>query len=117
MLLFTCCNNLIYIHMYIVFSTILLTHLIHFLYIGCGKTHYIRKQLNSGFHDDRTTISINETFTSHQCIRKLKQIPVDKFNAAIYLNISLILMKVHVCLLLRCHQLQTCASRLFCYKN
>ena len=70
------------------------SHIIHFLCIGCGKTHYIRKEINSGFHDDRITISVNETFTNHQCIKKLKAIPLEKLNTAVYLNITLILMKV-----------------------
>ena len=62
---------------------------------GSGKTHYIRKQLNSAeFHDGFVVQSVDETFDKLECIRQLKKISHVTCNIALYLNISLILSKV-----------------------
>ncbi len=69
--------------------------MLHICDIGSGKTQFIHKQLQSSFHDETMSISINEAFTNEKCIRELKKLSHNDFNVAVYLNISLFSHKVN----------------------
>ena len=64
-------------------------------YTGSGKTHFIKKQLQSDFHSGYKIHNIDESFTRKECIKTFRNLSREEFDVAIYLNISLILSKVH----------------------
>ena len=67
-------------------------------YTGCGKTHYIKNQIESHkkkFGDDSCKlISINETYTTKDMVQILRSIPLNTVNTLYYFNISLFFPQV-----------------------
>ena len=55
---------------------------------GDGKTHYIKRQLKQ--HPSSCTISVNEAFTPLGAIKKLRRLPYDKPDCAIFFNFTLL---------------------------
>ena len=55
---------------------------------GDGKTHYIKRQLEQC--PSSCTISVNEAFSPLGAIKKLRQLPSDKPECAIFFNFTLL---------------------------
>ena len=55
---------------------------------GDGKTHYIKSQLKQC--PSSCTISVNEAFTPLGAIKKLRRLPYDKPDGAIFFNFTLL---------------------------
>ncbi len=58
--------------------------------VGNGKTHYIRDKLKAIPENHRVTISINEAFTSVSAIERLRTLPRDARNCAIFFNFTVL---------------------------
>lgn len=55
---------------------------------GDGKTHYIKRKLN--FCSACCSISVNESFTPIGAIKKLRQLPTNQPNCAVFFNFTLL---------------------------
>ena len=55
---------------------------------GNGKTHYIKQQL--GHSPASLTIGVNEAFTPLKAISKLRTLPLNQKNCAIFFNFTLL---------------------------
>ena len=55
---------------------------------GDGKTHYIKQQLANSLAS--MTVSVNEAFTPLKAISKLKKLPLNQRNCAIFFNFTML---------------------------
>ena len=56
--------------------------------VGDGKTHYIKRQLSQS--TSYCTIAVNEAFTPLGAIKKLRRLPSDQPDCAIFFNFTLL---------------------------
>lgn len=61
---------------------------VHFINAGCGKTHFIKQQLQRS--SSSVTVAINESFETLKAIQRLLVLPKNKKNCAIFFNFHLI---------------------------
>ena len=55
--------------------------------LGDGKTHYIKQQLDRSLTS--LTIAVNESFTPLKAISKLRTLPLNQKNCAIFFNFTM----------------------------
>ena len=76
---------------------------------GDGKTHYIKKQLQRS--SSSVTISVNEAFTPVGAIQKLRRLPPNQENCAVFFNFTMIPPGVSSKLCMFINPRRTCAAR------
>ena len=60
------------------------------MFLGSGKTHYIKTCLSSDFHKKSKMMSINETFNKTEVVQQLIQLSLTTYDLALFLNINLV---------------------------
>ena len=72
---------------FLFFFTFLFSHCT-FLSIGDGKTHYIQQQLSNS--SASLTVAVNEAFTPLNTISKLRSLPFNREECAIFFNFTML---------------------------
>ena len=71
----------------------LLSHLLYYLIsqycLGTGKTYHIRDKMKTIPENHQVTIAINEAFTTVSAIERLRTLPRDARNCAIFFNFTI----------------------------
>lgn len=60
----------------------------HIVYVGSGKTHYIKRKLKKC--SEHITIAINEAFTPLSAISKLRSLPLYTTNIGLHFNFTIL---------------------------
>ena len=58
--------------------------------LGNGKTHYIHDKMKNVPESHQVTIAISEAFTTVSAIKRLRTLPRDAHNCAIFFNFTIL---------------------------
>ena len=59
-------------------------------FLGNGKTHYIHSKMKHIPESHQVTVAVNEAFTSVNAIERLRTLPRDASNCAIFFNFTIL---------------------------
>lgn len=83
---------------YVIIINYLIFNCSTILYVGVGKTHYIKKQFASCATDRMLLITVNECFSAREIIKQLRDQVDNQNNLFIFLNFTLLKPLVNILL-------------------